>query len=80
MVGSMPRRRSGDEETNWRFRDNFTWYSDQVKAVPEVAKGLASLPREWFGAVKEMADDMRSHEDPKGQAGPKDPDPGGGAG
>ena len=59
----MPRRRPSNDETNWRLRDNVTWYTDQAKAVPEVAKGLVAVPREWFGAVKEMVDDMRSHDD-----------------
>jgi len=65
----MSRRRPSNDETNWRLRDNVTWYTDQAKAVPEVAKGLASVPRTWFGAVKEMVDDMRDHDrksdDPK---------------
>ncbi len=59
----MPRRRPSNEETNWRLRDNATWYTDQAKAVPRVAKDLASAPRAWFGAVKEMVDDMRSSGD-----------------
>jgi hypothetical protein len=56
----MRRSRSGDDETNWRLRDNVTWYTDQAKAVPRLAKDMASAPRAWFGAVKEMVDDMRS--------------------
>ena len=58
----MRRRRSGDDETNWRLRDNVTWYTDQAKAVPRMAKDIASAPRTWLGAVKEMVDDMRSDE------------------
>jgi len=64
----MSRRRPSNDETNWRLRDNVTWYTDQAKAAPEVAKGLASMPREWFGAVKEMVDDMRGQD-----RGPDDP-------
>ena len=64
----MSRRRPSNDETNWRLRDNVTWYTDQAKAVTEVAKGLASMPREWFGAVKEMVDDMRGQD-----RGPDDP-------
>ena len=57
----MPRsRRPSNDETNWSLRDNVTWYSDQAKAAPKAAKELASVPRTWFGAVKEMVDDMRS--------------------
>jgi hypothetical protein len=56
----MSRRRSSNDETNWKLRDNVSWYTDQAKAVPGVAKDLASAPRAWFGAVKEMVDDMRS--------------------
>jgi hypothetical protein len=63
----MPRRRSTNDETNWRLRDNVTWYTDQAKAVPQAAKGLVSLPGTWFGAVKEMADDMRSDGRPTGE-------------
>jgi hypothetical protein len=81
----MRRNRSGDDETNWRLRDNVTWYADQAKAVPHVAKDIASIPREWFGAVKEMVDEMRSdgqgagehpdraedRSDPKGPTAPR---------
>ena len=45
----MPGRRSGNDETNWRLRDNVSWYTDQAKAVPHVAKDLAAAPRAWFG-------------------------------
>jgi hypothetical protein len=56
----MRRSRARNDETNWRLRDNVTWYTDQAKAVPGLAKDIASAPRAWFGAVKEMVDDMRS--------------------
>ena len=59
----MPRRRPSNDETNWRLRDNVTWYTDQAKAAPGAAKEVASAPRQWFRAVKEMVDDMRSHDD-----------------
>ena len=64
----MPRWRPSNDETNWSLRDNVTYYTDQAKAVPGAAKELASMPREWFGAVKEMVDDMRGD----GQAPAKD--------
>lgn len=62
----MPRRRPSNDETNWKLRDNVTWYTDQAKAVPQVAKDLASAPRAWFGAFKEMVDDMRGDRDRSG--------------
>lgn len=55
----MRRNRPRTDDTNWRLRDNATWYTDQAKAVPRLAKEAASAPRAWFGAVKEMVDDMR---------------------
>ena len=58
----MPRRRPSNDETNWKLRDNATYYTDQAKAVPGAAKEIASMPRAWFGAVKEMVDEMRGKE------------------
>jgi hypothetical protein len=65
----MPRRRPSNDETNWKLRDNVSFYTDQAKAVPGAAKEVASMPRAWFGAVKEMVDDMRGHDRGPGEGG-----------
>jgi hypothetical protein len=55
----MPSKRPHNDESHWRLRDNFTWYTEQAKAAPVLVKSLVSVPRVWFGAVKEMVEDMR---------------------
>ncbi len=56
------RDRPRTDDTNWRLRDNVTWYTDQAKAVPGLARELVSAPREWVRELRAIGRDMRDDE------------------
>jgi hypothetical protein len=58
-LSSMARGGGRDENTNWRLRDNYTYYWDQVKAAPGAAREVLKIPGAWASGVREMVAEMR---------------------
>ena len=48
------RTAEAEEALKGRFRDEITYYTDSIKEAPAAAREILSLPREWFGAIREL--------------------------
>ena len=48
------RTAAAEEALKGRLLDEVTYYTDSVKEAPAAAKEILSLPKAWFGAIREL--------------------------